>query len=100
MANLIQSAKSGSNWDMNDLLAYKSSKSPDIFYSRPLPTMASLISLDPHLLSGTIVDERTGRLGRNQVKSTLSQYEIEIDIEEGTKFMSFVLVDNNHRSRF
>src|SRR5260370_37819452 len=35
------------------------------------------------------VDERTGRLSRNQVKSTLSQYKIEIDIEEGTEFMSF-----------
>src|SRR5260370_20781457 len=41
------------------------------------------------------VDKKTSRLSRNQVKSTLSQYEIEIDIEEGTEFMSFVLVDNN-----
>jgi hypothetical protein len=57
MANLIRSAKSGSDWTTNDLLAYNirvSSQSPDEFYGQPLPTVASLSSLDPNLLSGTL----------------------------------------------
>jgi len=57
MANLIRSAKSGNDWTTNDLLAYNirvSSQTPDKFYGQPLPTVASLSSLDPNLLSGTL----------------------------------------------
>jgi hypothetical protein len=57
MANLIRSAKSGSDWTTNDLMAYNirvSSRSPDNFYDQPLPTVESLSSLDPNLLSGTL----------------------------------------------
>ena len=57
MANLIRSAKSGSDWTTNDLLAYNirvSPQSPDKFYDQPLPTVGSLSSLDPNLLSGTL----------------------------------------------
>jgi hypothetical protein len=57
MANLIRSAKSGSDWTMNDLLSYNirvSSQSPDRFYGAPLPTVSGLSSLNPHLLSGTL----------------------------------------------
>ncbi|KAI0253588.1 hypothetical protein BJV78DRAFT_1122961 [Lactifluus subvellereus] len=57
MANLIRSAKSGSDWTANDLLAYNiqiSPLTPDEFYGTPLPTVASLSSLDPQLLSGTL----------------------------------------------
>jgi len=57
MANLIRSAKSGSDWTTNDLLAYNisvSSQSPNNFYGQPLPTVESLSSLDPNLLSGTL----------------------------------------------
>jgi hypothetical protein len=57
MANLIRSAKSGSDWTTNDLLAYNirvSSQSPDQFYGQPLPTAESLGNIDPSLLSGTL----------------------------------------------
>jgi hypothetical protein len=59
MANLIRSAKSGSDWTTNDLLAYNirvSPLSPDKFYGAPLPSVASL-SLDPSLVSGTLVTQ-------------------------------------------
>ena len=57
MANLIRSAKSGSDWTTNDLLAYNirvSSQIPDKFYGIPLPTVADLSTLDRHLVSGTL----------------------------------------------
>jgi hypothetical protein len=57
MANLIRSAKSGSDWTQNDLLAYNikvSSQSPLSFYGRPLPPVGSLNNLDPNLVSGTL----------------------------------------------
>jgi hypothetical protein len=57
MANLIRSAKSGSDWTTNDLLAYNIrvySHSPLSFYGTPLPPVASLSNLDPHLVSGTL----------------------------------------------
>jgi hypothetical protein len=57
MANLNRSAKSGSDWTTNDLLAYNirvCSQSPAKFYNQPLPTLASLSSLDPNLLSSTL----------------------------------------------
>ncbi|KAF8224599.1 hypothetical protein L208DRAFT_1409990 [Tricholoma matsutake] len=57
MANLIRSAKSGSDWTAHDLLAYNikvSPQSPDRFYGTPLPTVASLSKIDPDLLSGTL----------------------------------------------
>jgi hypothetical protein len=57
MANIIRSAKSGSDWTTNELLAYDirvSSQSPDKFYGTPLPTVAGLSTLDPHLVSGTL----------------------------------------------
>jgi hypothetical protein len=57
MAYLFRIAKSGSDWTTNELLAYNirvSSQSPDSFYGQPLPTVASLSSLDPNLLSGTL----------------------------------------------
>lgn len=56
MANIIRSAKSGSDWTANDLLAYNirvSSQSPDNFYGIPLPP-AGLSNLDPYLVSGTL----------------------------------------------
>jgi hypothetical protein len=57
MANLIRSAKSGSDWTANDLQTYNikvSSQSPDSFYGTPLPATTDLSSLDPHLVSGTL----------------------------------------------
>jgi hypothetical protein len=57
MADLIRSAKSGSDWTTNELRAYNikvSAQSPDKFYGQPLPTVASLTSLDPNLVSGTL----------------------------------------------
>ena len=57
MANLIPSAKSGNDWTKNDLLAYNikiTSQTPDKFYGTPLPTVAGLSTLDPHLVSGTL----------------------------------------------
>lgn len=57
MANLFRYAKSGSDWTMNDLLAYNisvSSQSPDDFYGQPLQTVASLNNIDPNLFSGTL----------------------------------------------
>ena len=57
MANLVRSAKSGSEWTTNDLLAYNiivSSQSPEIFYGQPLPPTESLSRLDPYLISGTL----------------------------------------------
>jgi hypothetical protein len=60
MASIIRSAKSGSDWTTNDLLAYNirvSSQSPDEFYGVPLPTGADLSTLDPHLVSGTLSTE-------------------------------------------
>ena len=57
MANLIRSAKSGSEWTVNDLLAYNitvSSQSPEIFYGQPLPPVKNLSKLDPYLISGTL----------------------------------------------
>ena len=60
MATLIRSAKSGSDWTTNELQAYNirvSAQSPDTFYGRPLPTVADLNTLDPHLVSGTLTTE-------------------------------------------
>jgi hypothetical protein len=57
MANLIRSAKSGSDWTRNDLLAYNikiSPQPPDQFYGQPLPAVESLNSFDPNLLSATL----------------------------------------------
>jgi hypothetical protein len=57
MAHLILSAKSGSDWITNDLLAYNirvSSQSPEQFYGQPFPTVENLSSIDPNLLSGTL----------------------------------------------
>lgn len=69
MANLIRSAKSGSDWTTNDLLAYNirvSSQSSYRFYGQPVLTFANLSSLDPHLLSGTLstqgISDETYRL--------------------------------------
>ena len=70
MANFIRSSKSGSDWTTNDLMAYNirvlSSQSPDNFYDQPLPTVESLGSLDPNLLSGTLgtqgLSDKTYRL--------------------------------------
>ena len=55
MAHLIRSAKSGSDWTTNELLAYNirvSSQTPHSFYGIPLPPVASLN--DPDLVSGTL----------------------------------------------
>jgi hypothetical protein len=52
-----RSAKSGSDWTQNDLLAYNiklSSQSPLSFYGNPLPPVGSLNNLDPNLVSGTL----------------------------------------------
>jgi hypothetical protein len=60
MANLIRTAKSGSNWTTNDLLDYNikvSSLSAEHFYGQPLPTVESLNSVDPKLFSGTLGTE-------------------------------------------
>ena len=57
MANHIRSAKSGSDWTTNELLAYNirvSSQTPHSFYGIPLPPVASLNDLDPDLVSGTL----------------------------------------------
>jgi hypothetical protein len=57
MAHLIRSAKSGSDWTTNELLAYNirvSSQTPHSFYGIPLPPVASLNDLDPDLVSGTL----------------------------------------------
>src|SRR5260370_19459830 len=57
MAHLIRSAKSGSDWTTNELLAYNnrvSSQTPHSFYGIPLPPVASLNHLDPDLVSGTL----------------------------------------------
>jgi hypothetical protein len=50
----------GNDWTMNDLATYNiriSSQTPDMFYGQSLPTIASLSSLDPNLLSGTLDTE-------------------------------------------
>jgi hypothetical protein len=69
MANLIRSAKSGSDWTANDLLANNirvSSQSADSFYGIPLPPLSGLSTLDPHLVSGTLstqgLSDETDRL--------------------------------------
>jgi hypothetical protein len=57
MANLVRSAKSGSEWTTNDLLAYNitvSSQPPEIFYGQPLPPTENLNKLDPYLISSTL----------------------------------------------
>jgi len=57
MTDLIRTAKSGSDWTTNNLWDYNirvSSQSADQFYGQPLPTVESLSSIDPNLLSGTI----------------------------------------------
>ena len=57
MANIPRSAKSAGDWTTNDLLDYNitvSSQTPDESYGQPLPTIASLSSLDPNLVYGTL----------------------------------------------
>ena len=56
MADGTRSARSGSDWTMKELLDYNikiTLESPDTFYGKPLPTVESLCTLDPHLFSGT-----------------------------------------------
>ncbi|KAG5645736.1 hypothetical protein DXG03_005432 [Asterophora parasitica] len=57
MADLIRSAKSGSDWTEHDLRGYNITVSPqraENFYGISLPTVADLSTFDPHLVSSTL----------------------------------------------